>query len=496
MQSRMIALLFVLLGFFPSLGFALDTYFASPRAMGMGGANVASVRDTSAQYYNPAAFGFMGDPEADTDKYGVDVKAAAGYRLHSDFAQYVDDLNDIDLDELENGIDNEQELQDLTKLAEALNAVDEDKTGVTADGDGGVGIRAGRFAIGVRSYGAASGRVINVDTANLGLSTNMTEVNNDIETVAIDGYDSGGYEIALLTDDQVTALSDAGFSDEAIRRIDYIAADQGLSGNDLDGAVAILTDVAEATTSAETSGTETSLSGNTTTIELNGIGIVEVPISYGYKITPHIAVGGNFKLMRGRVYKNQVSIFDEDTGDALAETDEHFEESMTFGIDLGVMARYGDFSLGLVGRNLNSPKFDGFEKSVVLENGEQILLETDDVTIDPQVTAGVAWMPLDTVTLEANVDLLKSETTFPGYDTQNVSLGLEWDAFHIVALRLGAYKNLANSDVDLVYTVGLGLNLWLARLDIAGAYASDSYEYDGDDVPQEARVAAALSVNF
>ncbi len=490
-----VIILLLCMGLFPLSASALDTYFASPRAMGMGGANVASVKDTSAQYYNPAAFGFMGDPDDENaDKYGVDIGLDGGYRLHSDFAQYVDDLNDIDLDALEDGIDSEQELQDLTKLAEALDAVDEDKTGITADGAAALGIRAGRFAIGVRSYAAASGRVVSVDTVNLGIDADIDDLNSDIESVDIDGYDTSTYEVSVLTEAQVAALSDAGYSDEAIKRIDYVAADQDLASSSLAGVVDILADVADSSSSDETS--ETSLSDNTTTIELDGISIVEVPISYGYRVTPHIAVGGNFKVMRGRVYKNQVSIFEDDAGDALSETDEHFEETTTFGIDLGVMAHYGDFSLGLMGRNLNSPKFDGFSKNVTLENGDEITLDADDVTLDPQVTAGVAWMPIDTFTLEANLDLLEGETVFPGYDTQNLSLGLEWNAFHIVALRLGAYKNLANDDVDLVYTAGLGLNLWLARLDIAGAYAADSYEYDGEDVPQEAKIAAALSVNF
>ncbi len=483
------------LSLLPGMALALDTYFASPRAMGMGGANVASVKDTSAQYYNPAAFGFMGEPENDdADKYGVDITAAGGYQLHSDFAQYVDELNDIDLDALEDGIDNEQELQDLTRLAKALAAVDEGKTGISAQGSAGVGIRAGRFAIGMRSYGAAAGRVTNVDTVNLGLNTDIAAVNTEIESIAIDGYDTATYEVTLLSAEQVTALRDANFSDEAIKRIDYVAADQDISSGELAGVVEILADVAAG--SSADPGSTTNLSDNTTTITMDGLNIVEVPISYGYKVTPNIAVGGNFKVMRGRVYKNQVSIFDEDTADAFEKTDKYYEETTTFGIDLGVMAHYGDFSFGLVGRNLNSPKFDGFYKRILLDNGDTTILDADKVTLDPQVTAGVAWMPLETLTVEANVDLLESETIFPGYDNQNVSLGIEWDAYHIVALRLGAYKNLANSDVDLVYTAGLGLKLWLARLDIAGAYTTDSYTYDGDDVPQEAKIAAALSVNF
>lgn len=491
-MSRIIGLVLLVLAVCPQFVFALDTYFASPRAMGMGGANVASVHDTSAQYYNPAAFGFMGDPAAGekaADKFGIDLTAAAGYRLHSDFSQYIDDLNDIDLDQLKVGIENESDLHDLLLLTEALNAVEEDKTGVTADATVGIGVRAGRFCIGVRSYAAASGRVTSVDTLNLGFTVTQDELNTDIETVVLSGDDG---QVTLLNADQQAALLAAGYTSEAIQNIDYAARQQGISSSDVDGVVNLLVDVADATGST----TSTTLDDNTTTVDLHGISIVELPLSYGYRLTPHIAIGGNLKLMRGRVYKNQVSVFDNNAGDALSETDEHYQETTTFGVDLGVMAKYGQFSFGLVGRNLNSPKFDGFSKTVLLDNGETVTLRAADVRLDPQVTAGVAYMPLETLTIEANIDLVENETTFPGYDTRNISVGLEWDAFHVLALRLGGYKNLANSDVDFVYTAGLGVNLWAARLDIAGAFAADSYEYDGSDIPQEAKISAALSFNF
>jgi len=94
------------------------------------------------------------------------------------------------------------------------------------------------------------------------------------------------------------------------------------------------------------------------------------------------------------------------------------------------------------------------------------------------------------------MDITENETTFDGYDSQNISFGLEWDAFRTLALRAGAYKNIAESDIDWVYTAGLGINLWAVRLDLAGAFSTEEEEFDGDDYPSEIRLAGQISVDF
>lgn len=43
------------------------------------------------------------------------------------------------------------------------------------------------------------------------------------------------------------------------------------------------------------------------------------------------------------------------------QTREQHKETSTVGLGLGLIARYKRFSLGLMGRNLNSPKFDSPE---------------------------------------------------------------------------------------------------------------------------------------
>ena len=66
---------------------------------------------------------------------------------------------------------------------------------------------------------------------------------------------------------------------------------------------------------------------------------------------------------------------------------------------------------------------------------------------------------------------------------------------NILALRLGGYKNTAESDIGWVYTAGIGVNMWAARLDIGGAYAADTVEVEGEDVPKEL-VITSYSIHY
>ncbi|MBW6512715.1 MAG: conjugal transfer protein TraF [Desulfuromonadaceae bacterium] len=498
---------------------ALDTFMVGPRAMGMGGANVASVDNNTAQYYNPAAFGFFGKMDANGKKFasdnnnlgrkdwGLALSAAGGYRLTNEFGTYLDELADIDYQGLsDNGVQNASDLADLINLVSSISGLDDEGNAVITSVNGGLNLRIGSFGIGVHSFVQAAGQVLNVDTVNLGFASTLGYNSSILSTKIITAEPGDGQQL-VITSAMGAQLISAGYNSAAIQSLDYVARQEGIDLATLTEAVNLLSNIANFADGNTVTDPETglpvtggSLANNTTTVQLNGFGHVEVPITYGFTFGENFAAGVNFKLMRGRVYGTQVLVFDEDSGGVMDDAEDDYKETTSFGVDLGLMARFPMLNIGLVGRNLNKPEFDGFTKTTLLSNGQTVTATYDDVTLDPQVTAGIAFMPFETLTLEVDYDLTKNDTilTRPGYtyQTQNLSVGLEWDAFRFLALRVGAYQNLAESDAELNFTGGLGLNLWAVRLDIGGVYSTEEVEYDGDKAPKELQVAGMLSIDF
>ena len=138
------------------------------------------------------------------------------------------------------------------------------------------------------SFLQASGRVYELDTTNLDLDTSATSVRDQIISVDMSGtaYDPNvGFQVFTPEQrDQLAAAMGVANDDEAIRRLDYMAAQEGIKAEDLAGAVDLLADIVG-------SGSGGDLDDNTTSVVLSGFGLLEIPFSYGYAVNEWLGSG-------------------------------------------------------------------------------------------------------------------------------------------------------------------------------------------------------------
>jgi len=487
-----------------------DQYaFTGARATGMAGANAVCVRDSTAIWHNPAAFGFMAQPQwtsnaVDKTNLGAEqfsweiIGMGAGYTLTENLGRYLDILAGIDLTAFESGNlsgdgKNVQSLLSVGGIISGLNSGD----ALYADATVGTSFQIGHLGIGLRVYGEGVAYAI-PDSENLSLSTfidgpDLASAIADASTTDT-AFNSSGYAFTVLTSDQQTSLSGTlgvVADDDAIKYIDFSLqklADAGdLTGSEISNAIdTIAKFLPDPSQSIDT---------NQTVVVGRGIAVVEIPVSYGWALNKNLSFGATAKAMYGSVLGTQIWIFDENNDTVLEDLSDNVNSTLTVGLDLGVLYRIPNFQFALVGRNLNRPSFDGFTETIPV-NGIDRTLNIPDVNFDPQVTVGAAFMPSQRLTLETDLELLEAGSLLDTYDIQRFSVGAEVDAW-LVALRLGAYKNLAASWQDWVATAGIGANLAGLRVDLGGAVSlGNNVEYNGSTLPSEARLYASVGLDF
>ena len=482
--------------------FAEQYAFTDARAHGMGGANAASAHDATAQWHNPAVFGFMNSDTNTVDNTGLSDRVwgwnlldiGAGYTMTEDMGRYLDILTDVDFDAIAN-VSTPAQLNDLAAMAAALEGVSEPGNAFYVDSSVGTSVRIGNFAIGARLFTETAAWVDDLDTYNLGMDVlNATDLSNDIEGVA--GSDLAypiGYSAENLTSAQQSLLTGAGLSQASVDYLDYqlgLLLDNGtIQQSDLDNATDLLTDVIDASGIG-------SLDDNQTAVVARGFALTEIPVSYGYAVNDNLSIGITAKAMYGRVMGTKIWVFDNDNlDDAIESVSDTESDTLTFGIDVGALYRMDHFQFAVVGHNLNAPSFDGYSDTVRV-NGADVPIQVPDVDIDPQVTLGAAFIPSDRFLLEVNYELLETGTLLEGYDIQRLSVGGEVD-LGLVALRAGAYRNLAEEWQSWVATAGVGVDVSGIRVDVGGAYSlGDTAEYDGEEIPTEARLYASVGLDF
>lgn len=481
----------------PAPASAREWAIIGPRALGMGGANVAVANDMTASYWNPAAFGFFtGEDEDDGDyakrDWSSSVSVGVGVSIHERLGELLDEISNYDFDALGGGVIPAESVDDYIQLLSALKQFDENENrAIKISADMQFGIQAGHLGIGGMALMEMSAKG-DIDTVNIVPDT----AGNIIAELATPGNFStannatADYFTQTIYDELIATIAalDGWSTTQAEDFVD--AVDNGLDTLPPETIPAdIATDILNVAQLADATATGDSFENNQSELLFKGVFVTEFPITYGYPITEDLAVGGNVKFMKARTYNIGIEIFDTDFGDALDDAQDDYMESTNFGVDLGMLYRVGDgLMVGLVGRNLNSPKFD-MKKILPSDNGS--------IEEKPQLRAGVCYKPISSLILAADCDLTKNDTTISGsYKSRNLSLGAEFNFFEFLRLRAGVYKNLAESDIGLVYTAGLGLNFWLFNLDAGVSVASETEAFDETDIPKEVRAEMAVSMLF
>lgn len=253
--------------------------------------------------------------------------------------------------------------------------------------------------------------------------------------------------------------------------------------------------------------TPATLTTNDSKLTVKGIQLFEVGAGYGDELpfAPGLLVGGALKIMQGKVGYADLFVSRSDSGseDIMRKLKEGARTSSNFGVDLGAlwdMERTFDGlsmrpRIGLVGRNLNNPKFSQPAAASTAGLGR--------FAMNPQARLGAALSPFNWWHLAADIDLTRNLTPVDGLASRQLSLGTEFNLFNRswinIPLRAGLMRNVAdNSKTQL--TLGSGLNFLHAALDASLAWSPKKIKTQSagksSDIPAEIGLGISLSVLF
>ncbi|MBN2845552.1 MAG: conjugal transfer protein TraF [Deltaproteobacteria bacterium] len=404
-------------------------------SVSMGGAGTAMSRGSFATYYNPALLA--------EHKNGLEVSLSAGLGLREvTLAESLDNLSDIGIEEALGNIENylptslplnglPADLRnDVIAIQDILFSIP-DTNGLELMPSASLGIQVGNFGFGF--YGVSEGT----------------------------GY-------AVVDKDRLDIIVET-----SIPGYSYVKYDEE---ND----EFILSDLPE----YEQSSLLYALDEGKTYIQLTGLAYTSIPVAYARQFNTRwgtLDLGGAFNVMPGYTFDKKINI-DTESGSIKDEFDDAEEYDTSFGVDIGLFYEpqiLQKLSLGLVAKNINTPKFDTC-------SGEEL-------EVKPQVRGGVAYDLFgDKVTLALDADLTKNETFIPDYFSQFVGGGIRYQPFDWFSVRGGAMQNIQESQEGTIFTTGFGFGFKQFQLDLAGQCSTKQGEYDGQSFPRYSRIEIAF----
>jgi hypothetical protein len=187
--------------------------------------------------------------------------------------------------------------------------------------------------------------------------------------------------------------------------------------------------------------------------------------------------------------------------DALKDT----KASNQISFDLGAFIDISKFTgkdiflnpkFGITARNINNPYFERPEKP----SDSELKWIGDRYYLGNQLRAGLAINPTDRLTVACDLDLMKNKTFIEGFDSQELSFGLEFLLLNsnsiTLPLRAGISKNISESKTDVEYTLGTGIYTFGFRFELAAGMSSNTTVLDGNTIPSSASLALNLSYAY
>lgn len=225
-------------------------------------------------------------------------------------------------------------------------------------------------------------------------------------------------------------------------------------------------------------------------LQIKYIGLQEFILSHSRLLTDNLYLGANIKVLVGKTdyalphaYKNHE--VEKKVELTWKETQAHTTTKL--GLDIGLIYnKNNNLRYGLVIRNLNSPKFS-YPGSSSLE----------DYQLKRQIRAGVSFKTNKSVVLALDGDVTKNDTLLKGYQSQNLSAGIEYPLYspHLV-LRGGYMKNLTEDDIGSIYTLGFGLNFLQLEADIGGGISGKKTKRSKTGKEYPVNLAGSMQVSW
>ena len=248
---------------------------------------------------------------------------------------------------------------------------------------------------------------------------------------------------------------------------------------------------------------------NNSKLIVKGANIVELGAAYGRELpfAPGLYLGGALKLMNAQVGYADYFVLrnNNDQGNIVDKLKDGATKSTNFGVDLGALwdldRAFGGMALkprvGLVGRNLNNPKFK--QPAAAAAAGV-----AGKFAVNPQVRLGASITPFDGWNVAAALDLTRNLPPVDNAASRQFGIGSEFNVFNRswinIPLRIGLMRNTAETSAGNVLTLGAGLNFLHVMLDASAAVSNKRVvtESQGTEkkMPREVALGVQLSVLF